>query len=266
MNELEIFEHPKFGQIRTITENGVTLFCGKDVAEALGYAKPQNAIAAHCKGALKRGIGVQTGTKADGSPAMQQVGMLFIPEGDIYRLAAKSELPGAGEFESWIFDEVLPSIRKHGGYLTPDAVEAALLNPDVLIRLATELKTERDRRKDLENQIAEDRPRVLFADAVTVSPTSILVRELAKLLRQREIPMGQNRLFTWLRENGWLIRQKGEDYNLPTQKAMELGLFEIKESVHACANGQTRVTRTPKVTGKGQVYFMNLFLDKEALK
>lgn len=107
---------------------------------------------------------------------------------------------------------------------------------------------------------------MLFADAVTVSPTSILVRELAKLLRQREIPMGQNRLFTWLRENGWLIRQKGEDYNLPTQKAMELGLFEIKESVHACANGQTRVTRTPKVTGKGQVYFMNLFLDKEALK
>ena len=259
MNELKIFEHPKFGQIRTITEDGKTLFCGSDVAKALGYKKPQNAISAHCRYALNRGI------PHPQSPE-KTIEMNFIPEGDIYRLAAKSELPGAEEFESWIFDEVLPSIRKHGGYLTPDAVEAALLNPDVLIRLATELKTERDRRKDLENQIAEDRPRVLFADAVTVSPTSILVRELAKLLRQREIPMGQNRLFTWLRENGWLIRQKGEDYNLPTQKAMELGLFEIKESVHACANGQTRVTRTPKVTGKGQVYFMNLFLDKEALK
>lgn len=265
MNELKIFEHPKFGQIRTITEDGKTLFCGKDVASALGYKNTREAINRHCKGVVKRD-GVSLTTNQHGTSTEQTVEMSFIPEGDIYRLAAKSELPGAEEFESWIFDEVLPSIRKHGGYLTPDAVEAALLNPDVLIRLATELKTERDRRKDLENQIAEDRPRVLFADAVTVSPTSILVRELAKLLRQREIPMGQNRLFTWLRENGWLIRQKGEDYNLPTQKAMELGLFEIKESVHACANGQTRVTRTPKVTGKGQVYFMNLFLDKEALK
>lgn len=208
MNELKIFENPKFGQIRTITEDGVTLFCGKDVAAALGYKRPNDAIAAHCKGTVKRRIPTNGGDQE----------MLFITEGGIYRLAAKSELPGAEEFESWIFDEVLPSIRKHGGYLTPDAVEAALLNPDVLIRLAMELKTERERRKDLEEQIAEDRPRVLFADAVTVSANSILVRELAKLLRQKGVEMGQNRLFTWLRENGWLIRQKGEDYNLPRRQ------------------------------------------------
>lgn len=254
MNELKLFESPQFGSVRTLTEDGVTLFCGSDVAKALGYKNPNDALIRHCKGVVKRDTPTASGIQT----------MNFIPEGDIYRLAAKSELPGAEAFERWIFDEVLPSIRKRGGYLTPDAVEAALLNPDVLIRLATELKTERERRKDLESQIAEDRPRVLFADAVAISPTSILVRELAKLLRQKGVEMGQNRLFTWLRENGWLIRQKGEDYNLPTQKAMEMGLFEIKESVHACANGQTRVTRTPKVTGKGQVYFINQFLAKEA--
>lgn len=254
MNKLKLFESPQFGSVRTLTEDGVTLFCGSDVAKALGYKNPNDALIRHCKGVVKRDTPTASGIQT----------MNFIPEGDIYRLAARSELPGADEFERWIFDEVLPSIRKRGGYLTPGAVEAALLNPDVLIRLATELKTERERRKDLESQIAEDQPRVLFADAVAISPTSILVRELAKLLRQKGVEMGQNRLFTWLRENGWLIRQKGEDYNLPTQKAMKMGLFEIKESVHACANGQTRVTRTPKVTGKGQVYFINQFLAKEA--
>ena len=114
MNELQIFQNPQFGEIRTITEDGVTLFCGSDVAKALGYKRPNDAIAAHCRGTVKRRIGVQTGTKADGTPAVQQVEMNFIPEGDIYRLAARSELPGADAFERWIFDEVLPSIRKHG--------------------------------------------------------------------------------------------------------------------------------------------------------
>lgn len=115
MNELQIFNNPEFGEIRTITEEGRTLFCGKDVAAALGYKRPNDAISAHCRGAVKHRIGVETGTKADGSPAMQQIEMLFITEGDIYRLAARSELPGAEKFESWIFDEVLPSIQQRGG-------------------------------------------------------------------------------------------------------------------------------------------------------
>lgn len=120
MNELQIFNSPQFGEVRTLTENGKTLFCGSDVARALGYARPQNAIERHCKGALKRGIGVQTGTKADGSPAIQRIEMNFIPEGDIYRLVVRSELPGAEEFESWIFDEVLPSLRQNGSYSVND--------------------------------------------------------------------------------------------------------------------------------------------------
>lgn len=255
MNELKIFEHPKFGEIRTITENGITLFCGSDVAKALGYAKPQNAIAAHCKGALKRGI-------PHPQAPDKTIEMNFIPEGDIYRLAAKSELPGADEFESWVFDEVLPSIRKHGAYMTPETLEAAILNPDTMIRLCTALKDEQDKRKALEEQAEANRPKVLFADSVTASHNSILIGEMAKLLKQNGVNTGQNRLFGTLRDMGYLIKRKGNDYNMPTQKSMELGLFEIKETVINHSDGHTSVTRTPKVTGKGQQYFVNLFLGK----
>ncbi len=253
MNELMIFNNPEFGEIRTIEEDGKVLFCGSDVAKALGYAKPQNAIDRHCKGALKRGI------PHPQSPD-KTIEMNFIPEGDIYRLAAKSELPGAERFESWIFDEVLPSIRKHGAYLTPDTLEAAILNPDTMIRLCTALKDEQDKRKALEEKQEADRPKVLFADSVAASKTSILVGELAKLLKQNGVDIGQNRLFHWLRSNGFLIRRQGTDYNMPTQRAMEMGLFEIKETSITHADGHTSVNKTPKVTGKGQQYFVNAFL------
>ena len=253
MNELMIFNNPEFGEIRTIEEDGKVLFCGSDVAEALGYAKPQNAIDRHCKGALKRGI------PHPQSPD-KTIEMNFIPEGDIYRLAAKSELPGAERFESWIFDEVLPSIRKHGAYLTPETLEAAILNPDTMIRLCTALKDEQDKRKALEEKQEADRPKVLFADSVAASKTSILVGELSKLLKQNGVDIGQNRLFHWLRSNGFLIRRQGTDYNMPTQRAMEMGLFEIKETSITHADGHTSVNKTPKVTGKGQQYFVNAFL------
>ena len=253
MNELIIFNNPEFGEIRTIEEDGKVLFCGSDVAKALGYAKPQNAIDRHCKGALKRGI------PHPQSPD-KTIEMNFIPEGDIYRLAAKSELPGAERFESWIFDEVLPSIRKHGAYLTPETLEAAILNPDTMIRLCTALKDEQDKRKALEEKQEADRPKVLFADSVAASKTSILVGELSKLLKQNGVDIGQNRLFHWLRSNGFLIRRQGTDYNMPTQRAMEMGLFEIKETSITHADGHTSVNKTPKVTGKGQQYFVNAFL------
>ena len=253
MNELMIFNNPEFGEIRTIEEDGKVLFCGSDVAKALGYAKPQNAIDRHCKGALKRGI------PHPQSPD-KTIEMNFIPEGDIYRLAAKSELPGAERFESWIFDEVLPSIRKHGAYLTPETLEAAILNPDTMIRLCTALKDEQDKRKALEEKQEADRPKVLFADSVAASKTSILVGELSKLLKQNGVDIGQNRLFHWLRSNGFLIRRQGTDYSMPTQRAMEMGLFEIKETSITHADGHTSVNKTPKVTGKGQQYFVNAFL------
>ena len=145
MNELMIFENPEFGSIRTFTEKGVTLFCGKDVAAALGYNEPHKAIARHCKGGIKRPTPTNGGEQE----------MIFIPEGDIYRLAAKSNLPGADEFERWIFDEVLPSIRKHGAYMTPETIESVLLNPDTIIKLATALKEEQIKRKALEAENAQ---------------------------------------------------------------------------------------------------------------
>ena len=192
----------------------------------------------------------------------------FILEGDLYRLIIRSKLPSAEQFERWVFDEVLPSIRKHGGYLTPEKVEEALLNPDTLIRLATTLKEEREARRIAESKNAQlvekveaDAPKVLFADSVAASRQSILVGEMAKLLRQNGLEIGQNRLFNRLRSEGFLSNA-GERYNMPTQRAMEMGLFEIKEVTVTNADGSIRLTRTPKVTGKGQLYFVNRFLNR----
>lgn len=184
----------------------------------------------------------------------------FIPENIFYRLAMKAKNEAAEKFQAFVADEVIPSIRKHGGYLTPEKVEEALLNPDTLIRLATDLKIEREKRMQLEAQAQKDKPKVLFADAVATAKTSILIGELAKLLKQNGVDIGQNRLFDWMRRNGFLIQRKGTDYNMPTQRAMESGLFEIKETSITHADGHVSVNKTPKVTGKGQQYFINRFL------
>lgn len=241
MNELQIFQNPEFGEIRTIEENGKVLFCGSDIAKALGYKRPNDAISAHCRGTVKRRITDSIGRDQE---------MNFIPEGDIYRLAAKSELPGAERFESWIFDEVIPSIRKTGGYQIPQGKE--------LLALAV-----LEAQKTIEaqaTQIEEMRPHALLGRAITTADTSILIGDFAKILRQNGVLMGAKRLFTWMRENGYLIKRKGTDWNLPTQRSMEMGLFEIKESVHIDGNGCNRITRTPKLTGRGQEYFVEKFL------
>lgn len=251
MNALKIFENSEFGMIRTIEEDGKVLFCGKDVAIALGYKRPADAIAAHCKGSVIRRLPTKGGEQD----------MKFIPEGDVYRLVAKSELPGAERFERWIFDEVLPSIRKHGAYMTPETLEAAILNPDTMIKICTALKEEQDKRKTLESKVKQDAPKVLFADAVATSHTSILIGELAKILKQNGLDIGQNRLFAALRNGGFLISRKGSDYNMPTQRSMNAGLMEIKETTIANPDGSVRITRTPKVTGKGQIYFTRRFLE-----
>ena len=176
-------------------------------------------------------------------------------------MKAKNET--AEKFQAFIADDVLPSIRRHGAYITPDTLEKVLLNPDTLIQLAQNLKVEQERNKQLAKTINQQAPKVLFADSVAASTTSILVFDLAKLLKQNGIQIGGNRLFAWLREHGYLVKRKGSDYNMPTQKSMNLGLFEIKESTHTHADGHTTVNRTPKVTGKGQVYFISKFLEKE---
>ncbi len=254
MNELQIFNNPQFGEIRTLTENGKTLFCGKDVAAALGYKDTTNAMKQHCRGVVKRHLTDKLGRKQETN---------FIPEGDIYRLAARSELPGAEKFESWIFDEVLPTIRQTGGYIG----NADNLSPEELMAKAL-LVAQRTIEAQKEKLIAAaaeneaNRPKVLFAESVAASKTTILVSELAKLLKQNGCDMGQNRLFKWLRENGYLIRRKGNDYNMPTQRAMERGLFEIKETTITHSDGHINISKTPKVTGKGQQYFVDMFLGK----
>mgnify|MGYP001624328325 CR=1 FL=1 len=184
----------------------------------------------------------------------------FIPENVFYRLAMKAKNETAEKFQAFVADEVIPSIRKHGAYMTPDKLEDILLNPDTLITLATELKKERAAREHLEGLRRLDKPKVIFADAVCASKRSILVGELAKLLKQNGVEIGQNRLFEWLRNNGFLISRKGSDYNMPTQKAMEMGLFEIKETAIPHSDGHITVSLTPKVSGKGQKYFVNRFL------
>lgn len=253
MKNLQIFKNNDFGEIRTLEEDGRILFCASDVAKALGYIKPNDAVARHCRATTKRSTPI--------SGKMQEIN--FVPEGDVYRLITHSKLPTAEKFESWVFDEVLPSIRKHGAYMTPETLEKVLLSPDTLMQLAQNLKDEQEKRKELETKIEQDKPKVLFADAVATAQTSILIGELAKLLKQNGVDMGQNRLFEWMRQNGYLIRRQGSDYNMPTQRAMEQGLFEIKETTVVHADGHTHINKTPKVTGKGQAYFVTLFL-KEA--
>lgn len=187
----------------------------------------------------------------------------FIPENIFYRLAMKAKNEAAETFQAKIADEVIPSIRKHGAYMTPETLEAAILNPDTMIKLCTALKDEQEKRKALEQQIESQKPAVLFTGAVETSKTSILIGELAKILKQNGINIGPNRLFEWMRQNGYLIKRKGTDYNMPTHRSMEMGLFEIKETAINNPDGSIRISKTPKVTGKGQVYYINLFLSKE---
>lgn len=260
MNEMTIFENSEFGTVRTVELDGRTYFVANDVAKALGYKRPNDAITAHCRGTVKHRIGVQTGIKGNGAPALQEIDMLIIPEGDIYRLVVKSQLPAAEKFESWVFDEVLPSIRKHGMY----AVDELLNDPDLAIKAFTALKEEKERNKVLQADNDRMRSKEVFADAVATSHTSILIGDLAKLLKQNGVDIGQKRLFAWMRDNGYLIKRQGSDWNMPTQRSMEMGLFEVKESTVNNPDGSVRINRTTKVTGKGQQYFINKFLGEVA--
>lgn len=252
MNKLQIFKNADFGEVRTIEENGTVLFCGNDLAKALGYAVPRKALFDHCKGVLKRN------TLTDGGKQE----MSFIPESDLYRLAFSSKLPAAEKFTDWVTTEILPTIRKHGAYMTPDTLDRMISSPEFGIKLLTALQEERTQRAKLESKVEADAPKVLFADAVSASNTSILVGELAKLLKQNGVDIGQQRLFRWLRENGYLIRRNGSDFNMPTQKSMELGLFTVKETAITHSDGAVSVSKTTKVTGKGQQYFIQKFLAK----
>lgn len=248
MNELQIFKNEEFGEIRTVQLNNETYFVGKDVATALGYANPKNAVPTHVSEEDKLSTQIEY--------AGQRREVTVINESGLYALIFGSKLESAKRFKHWVTSEVLPSIRKHGVY----AVDELLENPDMAIKAFTALKEEREKNKLLQADNQRMKPKEIFADAVATSHTSILVGDLAKILKQNGIETGQKRLFAWLRDNGYLIKRNGNDYNMPTQKAMERGLFEIKESTVNNPDGSVRINRTTKVTGKGQQYFINKFL------
>lgn len=252
MNELKVFENSEFGAIRTLEQDGEPWFVGKDVATILGYQNSSRDINRHVDEEDRQNY-------QNGSSEMNNRGMTIINESGLYSLVLSSKLPAAKKFKRWVTSEVLPSLRKHGLY----AADELLDNPDLMIQAMQALKAERAKNKELSDKVQKDAPKVLFADSVTASHTSILVSDLAKLLRQNGVSIGGNRLFGWLREHGYLVRRNGTDYNMPTQKSMELGLFEVKETAITHLDGHTSVNKTPKVTGKGQVYFVNKFLKKK---
>ena len=196
---------------------------------------------------------------------LNNAGENFLTESGVYKLVFKSRKPNAERFTDWVTDEVLPSIRKHGMYAVDDLIN----DPDLAIKAFMALKEEKTRNKMLQADNERMRPKEIFADAVATSQTSILIGDLAKLLKQNGVETGQKRFFEWLRENGYLIKRKGADWNMPTQKAMERGLFEVKESAVNNPDGSVRINKTTKVTGKGQQYFINKFLgtsDKRLLE
>lgn len=253
MNELQIFNSEEFGDIRTVTIDNEPWFVGKDVATALGYSNASKAVSTHV-GEEDRILKVLEADSQNGNVVKTQTAL--INESGLYALIFGSKLESAKRFKHWVTSEVLPAIRKHGVY----AVDELLSNPEMAIKAFTALKEEREKNKALEADNQRMKPKEIFADAVATSHTSILIGDLAKLLKQNGVETGQKRLFEWLRENSYLIKRKGADWNMPTQKAMELGLFEVKESTVNNPDGSVRINKTTKVTGKGQQYFINKFL------
>ena len=249
MNEIKIFDNPEFGKVRTMEINGEPYFVGKDVSEILGYSDTNKAIAMHVDDEDK--LNDKTAS------SLGQRGGWLINESGLYSLILSSKLPKAKEFKRWVTSEVLPSIRKHGAY----AVDELLSDPEFAIKTFTALKEERERSKRLSEQIEADKPKVIFADSVSAAKSSILIGDLAKLLKQNGVNIGQNRLFEWLRQNGYLIKD-GTSKNMPTQRAADMKLFEVKVRTVNNPDGSIRETKTTVVTGKGQVYFVNKFLGR----
>ena len=249
MNELQTFKNKEFGSVRTLVINNEPWFIGKDVADVLGYKNQRDAISKHVDSEDKNTVAIHDGITR-GNP-----NQTIINESGLYALIFGSKLESAQKFKRWVTSEVLPALRKTGQYQVKELSGQELM-AKALIEAQSVLAAK-------DKQIEQMKPKVVFADAVATSHTSILVGELAKILKQNGIDMGQKRLFAWLREKGYLIKRQGTDYNMPTQKAMDLGLFEIKEGSYVNGSGVNITTKTPKVTGKGQQYFINKFLAKE---
>ena len=254
-NEIRVFTSETFGSIRAMEISGEVWFVGKDVAEKLGYGEgksPVNAVAKHVDEEDKGVTEMMT------PGGMQKV--TIINESGLYSLILGSRLPGAKAFKRWITAEVIPSIRRTGGYIKgQEELSDAELLAKALIVAQRQIKERERKLVEREHEIQQNAPKVLFADAVSASDSTILIGELAKILKQNGIETGQNRLFQTLREKNILIGRAGSDYNMPTQRAMELGLFRIKETAITHSDGHVSVNKTVKVTGKGQQYIINKF-------
>lgn len=248
MNEIQIFNNPEFGQMRTLTIQNEPWFVGKDLAQVLGYVNTKDALHRHVDAEDKGGSQITT-------PSGTQE-MTIINESGLYSLILSSKLPGAKKFKRWVTGEVLPAIRKNGGYIKG---QEELSDSEIMAKALMVAQRTIDSKNKL---ITEMQPKALFADSVAASSNTLLVGELAKILRQNGVDMGEKRLFQWMRDNGYLVKRKGADYNMPTQRSMEMGLFRIKETVVSHSGGYTSVNKTPKITGKGQQYFISLFLEK----
>ena len=275
MNNLQFFnfEDQSVGVVKI---NEEPWFVGKDLTNILGYTNGPKAIKDHVdeEDKLSERI-VMSG---------QHRQVFLVNESGLYSLILSSKMPNAKKFKRWVTHEVLPAIRKHGAYMTDEKIEEVLTDPDTIIKLATQLKDERQQRlieqqlrRCAESQVREMTPQALVADAVTSSKSTVLISDLAKMIKQngvhylyvtvngttKKLNMGPNNLFKWMRENHYLIARKGSDYNSPTQRSMLMELFEIKEKTIVHSDGHTTISKTPKVTGKGQQYFINLFLNGE---
>ncbi len=256
MNAVEVFNNGEFSVRTTTNTDGTVWFVARDIAEALEYSESSidsiNKLTAIVPEVWK-------GRKRFLTLGGEQE-MLCLTEQGVYFFLGRSDKPKALPYQMWIAGEVVPSIRKHGVYMTPQVQEQLIADPDFIIRLAQELKAERIKVQALQEQAVLDRPKVIFAEAVDASSSSILIGNLAKILRQNGVKIGQNRLFAWLRENGYLMNCKGERWNFPTQASIDRGLFEVKTRIINNPDGSTKITHTTKVTGKGQIYFINQLL------
>ena len=256
MNELKTFENERFGNVRVTMIDNEPWFVATDVCKALDVKNNRDALTRIDDD--EKGVAL-----TDTLGGAQEV--TVVNESGLYSLILGSRKPEAKVFKRWVTHDVIPAIRKHGVYMTPDALEKALLSPDYLLKVVTALKNETDKRKALEQQVERDKPKVILADAITKSDDSVLVKTLATILKQNGYDIGQNRLFEQLRNEGFLVSRAGNSRNLPTQKSMDMGLFEVRESV-IYSGRDTKVVQTPYVTGKGQIYFVNKYCGHPPVK
>mgnify|MGYP000661045308 CR=1 FL=1 len=260
MNDIQVFENKEFGQVRTVVVNNEPWFVGKDVADVLGYSNASKAVIRHVDEEDKKFLMLNIADSQYGNVSPGQSKTAVINESGLYSLILSSKMPKAKQFKHWVTSEVLPTIRKTGGYVHNDDAFIDTYLPFADDQTKLLFRSTLSTVRNLNAKIEQDKPKVLFADAVSASKAPMLIGELAKILKQNGVDTGEKRLFAWLRDNGYLIKRKGTDYNAPTQRSMELGLFEVKETAITHADGHVTINRTTKVTGKGQLYFINKFV------